>query len=152
MKLTIIPQDGAVYENELCYDNLIWSGTPLNVHALQWQNNSGWIEFNNGQENENINELPEWALNAEAAWQVANTPVPPLPPTADENKQTAILLLQQTDWTTIFDVADPQLSNPYLVNQSEFITYRNFIRKIAINPVAGNIDWPTQPIEQWSTV
>jgi hypothetical protein len=149
MRLTIIPQDGAVYENGLCYDNLIWSGTPLNVHALQWQNDSGWIEFNNGQENENINELPEWALNAEAAWQVANTPFPPLPPTADENKQTAILFLQETDWTELPSVSNPEISNPYLSNVNEFSQYRNEIRKVAINPIAGDLIWPTIPNENW---
>jgi hypothetical protein len=80
--------------------------------------------------------------------------VPPAPyvPDAAANKNTAVSLLTATDWTTIADVADPELSDPYLANQSEFIAYRNVIRRIAINPVAGNIDWPTQPTEQWSSV
>lgn len=80
--------------------------------------------------------------------------LPPVPyvPTAEENKQTAVNLLQQTDWTTIPDVADPQLSNPYLANQAEFISYRNAVRQYAVYPVAGNIDWPTIPQEDWQTV
>ena len=48
-------------------------------------------------------------------------------PTAEENKQTAIELLQKTDWATIADVSDPNLSNPYLSNAKEFIDYRNLI-------------------------
>ena len=35
-----------------------------------------------------------------------------LPTLVDTNKQTAITLLQETDWTTIPDVADPAISNP----------------------------------------
>lgn len=78
-------------------------------------------------------------------------PPPPYVPTAEDNKATAVSLLQQTDWTTIADVGNPQMSNPYLSNQAEFISYRNSIRQIALNPVAGNLNWATQPTEQWST-
>jgi hypothetical protein len=99
MKLTIIPSDGAVYEDGLAYSNLVWEGTPPNVHALQWQDVVGWIEYID-QPNENITVLPEWADNAMAAWTVANTPVPPpppVPPTAEQNKNTASQLLANTD-------------------------------------------------------
>lgn len=78
-------------------------------------------------------------------------PNPPHIPTAEENKQTAIVLLQDTDWTTIADVSDPNLSNPYLSNAKEFIDYRNLIRPYAINPVSGIINWPTQPEPVWET-
>ena len=53
---------------------------------------------------------------------------------------------------TIADVADPALSNPYLANQLAFISYRNAVRQYAIYPVAGNIDWPVIPQEDWQTV
>ena len=76
---------------------------------------------------------------------------PPIIPTAEENKNTAVNLLEQTDWTTIPDVADPALSNPYLTNQLEFIEFRNQVRPIAINPVAGNIYFPQVPIATWSS-
>lgn len=152
MKLTIIPIDGAVYKNEVSYSNLIWTGTPLNVHALQWLDTEGWIEFNDGTPNEAITELPQWALNAEAAWQIAynQAHADPLPPNAQHNKQTAKQKLDDTDWATIPDVSDPNKSNPYLVNPAEFITYRNTIRQYAINPVAGYITWPTIPNAVWS--
>lgn len=77
-------------------------------------------------------------------------PPPPYVPTAEDNKNTAVNLLTQTDWTTIPDVADPALSNPYLTNQAEFITFRNQVRPIAINPVAGNLTWPQTPVATWS--
>ena len=75
---------------------------------------------------------------------------PPPPPSAEDNKQTAIGLLQETDWATIPDVADPAISNPYLTNQQAYFDYRNIVRGYTINPVAGNINWPIQPTPIWS--
>ena len=79
-------------------------------------------------------------------------PVPIPVPTAEQNKENAVLLLQQTDWTTIADVSNPALSNPYLANQNEFIAYRNAVRQYAVYPVEGTIDWPVIPQEVWTKV
>ena len=70
--------------------------------------------------------------------------------TAAQNKKTAVDLLSETDWTTIADVADPNISNPYLTNQQAFYDFRNFVRSIAINPTDGNINWPETPTAIWS--
>ena len=72
-------------------------------------------------------------------------------PTAEQNKATAVNLLNQTDWTSIADVADPAVSNPYLMNQAQFLAYRSQLREIAVNPTAGFITFPTKPQEQWSS-
>ena len=64
------------------------------------------------------------------------------------NAQTAVGILNSTDWTTIADIALPT-SNPRLGNQSDFIAYRNVIRAIAVYPPAGEIVWATQPTEVW---
>lgn len=72
--------------------------------------------------------------------------------TDEENKQTAIRLLQESDWAVIADVGNPTMSNPYLANQSEFIVYRNSVRQHAINPVGGSVDWPELPEENWVKV
>jgi hypothetical protein len=155
MKLTIIPADGSVGENGKFYLDLDLSscGIPADVHALQWQDVAGWIEYNSALiENEPITELPAWANACMVKWTEANTPVPPAPPTAEQNKLTAVNKLQDTDWATIPDVADPAKSNPYLSNSADFVTYRNVVRQYAINPVAGNIDWPVVPQEVWATV
>jgi hypothetical protein len=153
MLLTIIPIDGNVKKDGVGYLELDLSSCaiPSNVRALQWQETSGWLEFWD-QQNETITSLPSWVDCCLAVWTVANTPVPPSPPTAEQNKQAAVLALQQTDWTTIPDVSDPTKSNPYLSNVSDFVTYRNAVRQYAINPVAGNITWPTLPQEVWTTV
>ena len=66
-------------------------------------------------------------------------------------KNQASKLLYQTDWTSIPDVADPAVSNPYLTNQAEFLAYRSQIRQLAVNPVANPV-WPTIPTAQWGTV
>lgn len=83
------------------------------------------------------------------------TPVPqpePVPTTAEQNKQAAIVRLQNTDWTTIPDVSDSTKSNPYLSNAQDFVVYRNAVRQYAITPVAGNINWAIKPNEVWTTV
>jgi len=154
MKLTIIPVNGSVGENEVFYNDLDLSSCniPENVHALQWDNVAGWIEFKDPVPNQPITELPAWANCCMTKWTEANTPVPPQPPTAAQNKAIAVSKLQATDWTTIPDVGDPTKSNPYLSNVQDFVVYRNAVRQYAVYPVAGNINWPTEPQEVWTTV
>ena len=155
MKLTIIKDDGAVYKDNVCYSDLSLPTIPSDVHALQWDNDKGSIEFvDNIKPNEQITQLPSWANDALTAWQQAYDEAhqPPSPPTVEQNKKTAILLLQQTDWTQIPSVSDSALSNPYLANKNAFDTYRNSVRQYALNPVAGDIVWPSMPQEVWTTV
>ena len=153
MQLTIIPIDSNVSKDGVSYINLNLSlcAIPSNVRELQWQETSGWIEFWDNP-NEDITVLPDWVNCCLSVWTVANTPVPPSPSTAEDNKNTAVNLLQKTDWTTIPDVSDPTKSNPYLANANDFVTYRNAVRQYAINPVAGDITWPTLPQEVWTSV
>jgi hypothetical protein len=68
------------------------------------------------------------------------------------NKNQAVQLLQQTDWTTIPDVANPEVSNPYLVNVADFVEYRNHIRHIAVYPPAEQVSWPLPVVEVWGPV
>ncbi|CAB4195355.1 hypothetical protein UFOVP1640_12 [uncultured Caudovirales phage] len=65
-------------------------------------------------------------------------------------KQQATAILQSTDWTSIADVGDPTKSNPYLVNQAAFISYRSTVRNLAVNPVENPV-FPTAPTEEWSS-
>ena len=79
MKLTIIPADGSVGEDEKFYLGLDLSSCaiPADVHALQWQDTAGWIEYNSPLiENQPITELPAWANCCMTKWTEANTPVP----------------------------------------------------------------------------
>ena len=67
-----------------------------------------------------------------------------------QNKNQAASLLMITDWTTIPDVSDPALSDPYLTNAAEFAAYRSQIRKIAVNPPVTVDPWPVEPEEVWA--
>ena len=76
MKLTIISSDGAVYVDGEVQSGLVLNQLPNNVHALQWNEDSGWIEFVNDangirQDNEKIKVLPEWATLCLDAWNAA---------------------------------------------------------------------------------
>ena len=155
MRLTIVTETSSVGKDEIFFNGLDLSpcNVPLNIWALQWHDTYGHIEFVDTSPNEAITELPDWANNCVALWDVVyEESLNPPPPTAELNKLTAVTLLQGTDWTTIPDVADPIKSNPYLANAADFVTYRNAVRQYAIYPVAGNIDWPTPPQEAWVSV
>jgi hypothetical protein len=102
MKLTIIPSDNAVYKNLKFNKDLLWDGTPENVHALQWENDLGWIEYSNEFLNETITQLPDWALNALAAWEMkeANLPIQEEVPAEVVEITKEDLLLQLKDIQT----------------------------------------------------
>ena len=73
MKLVIIPIDGAVYVDGFSYSALDLSMCPSNVHALQWKDTQGWIEFQDNLDgtkpaNEVISSLPEWAIACKTKW------------------------------------------------------------------------------------
>ena len=73
MKLTIVPSDSIVYVDNFAIHNIDLSFIPSNVHALQWKNDLGWIEFVENDDftkpqNETIYELPAWANGAYNVW------------------------------------------------------------------------------------
>ena len=150
MRVTILVDDKTVYVDNEVHHNLTWQGTPENVRVLQWQGNSGWLEFKDTTINEDITELPQWASNAVDAFEVANIPVP-FVPTKEYNKAVAMSALYDTDWSTIPDVSDPTKSNPYLTNVAEYVTFRNEMRQIVIDPQDGEISFPSKPKAVWST-
>lgn len=82
-------------------------------------------------------------------------PKPIVPPSGPQvqkqNKQQAESLLQATDWTATVDISNPQYSNPYLINQDEFLAYRSQVRAIAVNPPLTQAEFPPVPTEQWSS-
>jgi hypothetical protein len=80
MKLTIIPSDNTVYVNNYAIHNIDLSFIPSDVHALQWKNDLGWIEFVENDDftkpqNEVINQLPDWANGAYNAWLTRKTEI-----------------------------------------------------------------------------
>lgn len=71
--------------------------------------------------------------------------------TATENKSEAERRLQATDWVNQPDVYDPA-NTPHLTNRDEFLAYRSQVRGIAVNSVAGNLNWPIEPVAIWNQV
>ena len=76
MKLTIIPIDGAVYKDNYSYSGLDLSFVPSDVHALQWKDTKGWIEFVDNDDgtkpqNQTITELPSWVDACLSKWDEA---------------------------------------------------------------------------------
>ena len=72
MKLTIIPVDGSVGKDGKFYTaiNLISCAIPSDVHALQWQDTAGWIEYESPLvQNQEITSLPDWANACVTKWQ-----------------------------------------------------------------------------------
>ncbi len=81
MKLTIIVDDKAVYvDGVMRVIDTKNCGISSNIHALQWMDDSGWIEYSVGRygkkaDNKPITEIPEWANNCYIEWQKLESPV-----------------------------------------------------------------------------
>jgi hypothetical protein len=98
MKVTIIPDDSyvAVDGNNTHQPlNLSSCNIPAEVHALQWFETKGWIEFDDPVDpfapkpnNEEIITLPEWALACIAVWEAWTPPAPKLVPPTNEQPAT----------------------------------------------------------------
>lgn len=89
MKITIIPDDSFVSVNGDSSHHpldLTICNIPSGVHALQWFDSKGWIEFNDPADpfspkpqNQIIEALPVWALNCVEAWKAWTLPEPQEP-------------------------------------------------------------------------
>jgi len=74
MKLTIIPSDNAVVVDSKFYIGIDLSSCniPANIHALQWQDTTGWLEDKSPLvQNQDITELPSWANACVTKWDEA---------------------------------------------------------------------------------
>lgn len=138
MRLTIIPSDKTVVVNgegrtDLALD---LSSIPDDVHALQWNVDTGFIEFATPflgikPANESITELPQWALDCVAvhAAQVAeeNKPL-----TTEQiivvNRHRRDSKLTQSDWT---QGVDSPLSD---AKKTEWAAWRQQLRDLTDVP------------------
>jgi len=79
MKLTIIVDDNAVYvDGSSRILDLSQCGIPANIHAVQWYETEGEVEFNGRPkpQNETITELPVWATNCVDVYNAWTPPIP----------------------------------------------------------------------------
>lgn len=100
--------------------------------------------------NDNIDTTTPGIISILTRQQYENIKIAEFDARVNNVKNRATQILTNTDWTAIPDVADPEKSNPYLVNQNEFSAYRNVIRGIAINPTLNAV-FPQKPDEVWSS-
>lgn len=94
MKVTIIPDDSFVAVNSDSSHgplDLTACNIPDEVHALQWFETKGWVEFDDPIDpfaqklpNEIIETLPEWALACVSVWELWTPPAPPPEPPTEE--------------------------------------------------------------------
>lgn len=98
-RITIIPADGTVLvDGEFKFQPFDFSncGVPSEVHALQWYDTRGWIEFRDDDDpftpkvpNQEITELPAWATACVALHAAWTPPVIEIPPA----EQTPVVTL-----------------------------------------------------------
>ena len=68
---------------------------------------------------------------------------------AANNNTKAANSLAATDWTEVPSVTNTQ-NTPHLTNAADFVTYRNALRVIAVNPTFDAV-FPVEPTEVWSS-
>ena len=137
MKLTIIPDgkiigiDGTFYEN--VQQDLSW--IPSNVHAVQWSDSSGEIEYNDGTPNQIISELGIYS-QAQTDYNNETQRVAAARDYWEELRTKRNQLRAETDYLALSDVT---LS-------TDMRTYRQALRDLPANTsYAANPVWPTKP-------
>ena len=157
MKITIINQDKTVYKNNKAFNKLNLLTVPNDIHALQWNETQGHIEFNDNKPNEIITELPSWANDCLSEWEVANTielnlleelnkPIIDSPIIYTDQEKLASIRLQRdkrllnSDWTQLLDA-------PSSINKEAWAAYRQLLRDLPNQPDLNlNLpNWPMPP-------
>ena len=137
MKLTIIPDgkiigiDGTFYEN--VQQDLSW--IPSNVHAVQWSDSSGEIEYNDGTPNQIISELGIYS-QAQTDYNNETQRVAAARDYWEELRTKRNQLRAETDYLALSDVTF----------STDMLTYRQALRDLPANTSdAANPVWPTKP-------
>lgn len=151
MRLTIIRDMGLVHVDGRGHDEQDMTGVPENVHALQWDGESGEIEFVDNTPNQEITALPAWAsdkatgmstkLAEEEAEALRLEEEAKAYAESPEGKAEAIRterdrLITETDWWALSDVTMTE----------EQSAYRQALRDITSQVgFPENVNWPTKP-------
>ena len=138
MKLTIIPEDGAVYVDGSATLGLTITA-PLDVRALQWSGASGWVEHSTGEPNQQITDLPAWALAAVDARASHLSDIAAAAAAADAqsaaaaaqsayaaaNPSSSALLLEiDADTDAIYRAVQGERATEYLLAESDAKSYK----------------------------
>ena len=154
MKLTIVTSDLLVVKDNEPHNVADLSYLDSNIHAIQWDNDKGEIEYKDGTLNKAITDispynqcLTDW--EAAKAQFVKDTTLPDIDwEIAFKAHRTN--LLTESDWT---QVADNKLTDE---KKAEWAVYRQALRDMPANKTTtyeelgkdkyfAHSDWPTPP-------
>lgn len=148
MRVTIINRDDSVTINGKTHSGLDFSKFPENIHAIQWYETYGEVEYVTGADgikpaNEKIDNLEpynylldlwEIAEQEEIAERQRNTPTPEQIAIGKRNN-----LLVASDWTQLPDVTLTA------EKKAEWAAYRQALRDMTSDPNFPNIPFPVKP-------
>lgn len=145
MRLIVLAEDGQVCIDGVCLNKIDLSQlTQNNIHAIQWYETYGEVEYKGNAENLKINSLDDflWVIDAwEAQKQLLLNPPPPTEEEMLEGvRYEAEMGLMDSDWTMLPDVP--------LANKQEWAEYREALRAIRSN-ITINPEWPVKPPVIW---
>jgi hypothetical protein len=144
MKLSIIPADNTVCKDGYCISDLDLSFMAPNIHAVQWDTNSGWIEcvaLPDGSipahvELTSIEEYTSLIAAFDAAKSSAEQAEAPVSD-AELVRGVRDGLMMQSDWSQAPDST---------ADREAWATYRQALRDITTQEgFPTNITWPTKP-------
>jgi hypothetical protein len=117
-----------------------------NIHAIQWHETYGQIEYRDTSPNLNIDSIDEfsWVIDLwnQRKYEIENPPPPTEEQLLEEVKFRAGEELFASDWTALPDVP--------LTNKNEWVEYRSALRVIRSSPTTNPV-WPVQPSVIWAT-
>lgn len=149
MRLIIVREDKYVSIDGVGYHDMDMSSIPSNIHAVQWYDDEGEIEYitikgTSREPNKRITSLDDFQTIIslwEQTDQQKKIVSAPQPPTIEDNLITAKGKLNETDYAVLPDVK--------IVNLDQFIEYREWLRNFLFDPKGGIIDWPIKPQPVW---
>jgi hypothetical protein len=117
-----------------------------NIHAIQWHETYGQIEYRDTSPNLNIDSIDEfsWVIDLwnQRKYEIENPPPPTPEELYDRVKYRAESELASSDWAVLSDVP--------LANKNEWVEYRSALRLIRSNITTDPV-WPVQPPVIWIT-
>ena len=140
MDISFIADDKLIIKDGIGYEiDLTNISVPSSIHAVQWVDNEGWLEFRDVSENETISVKPAWLDECISAWDTADAAyqeaVNNIDP-ADAARFERDSLLSRTDWWATSD----------RTMTAEQTAYRQALRDITNQDgFPDNVTWPTKP-------
>ena len=147
MRLTVVPSDKIIIKDGKEYKVTDLSYLDSNIHAIQWYDDKGEIEYVDGTSNLAITDITPYN-QCVTDWEAAKTKEAEANVYTDEQWQNWFReirdeLLLDSDWT---QVSDNKLSDS---KKTEWQTYRQKLRDITnglttVDEVNA-VSWPTKP-------